>query len=159
MVLKQLKVINTFTRNQQVALLSHLKILTKKNPNATEQEIVVKFLEEQDYLFAIKQPMFEWLQPYIEETDFVRDVRVIIKDNLKYISYYEKQKPYREKQKAFIKMVREKNKEDKMSRMKPTKKQISYYKALCRKHNVDEVDLTNKSRLYLKNMISEMVDE
>ena len=35
-------------------------------------------------------------------------------NRLSYISYYEKQKPYREKQKAFIKMVREKNKEDKM---------------------------------------------
>lgn len=159
MVLKQLRVINTFSRVQRTSLLAHLKILTKKNPNDTEQEIVVKFLEEQEYLFSINQPMFEWLQPYIEQTEFIRDVRVIIKDNLKYISYYEKQKPYREKQKAFVKMVREKIKEDNMSRMKPTKKQISYYKALCRKHNIDEVDLTNKSRLDLKNMISELADE
>lgn len=159
MVLKQLRVINTFTRVQRTSLLSHLKILTKKNPNDTEQEIVVKFLEEQEYLFSINQPMFEWLLPYIEQTEFIRDVRVIIKDNLKYISYYEKQKPYREKQKAFVKMVREKIKEDNMSRMKPTKKQISYYKALCRKHDIEEVDLTNKSRLDLKNMISELADE
>lgn len=159
MVLKQLRVINTFTRVQRTSLLSHLKILTKKNPNDTEQEIVVKFLEEQEYLFSINQPMFEWLLPYIEQTEFIRDVRVIIKDNLKYISYYEKQKPYREKQKAFVKMVREKIKEDNMSRMKPTKKQISYYKALCRKHDIEEVDLTGKSRLDLRNLIAEIADE
>lgn len=159
MVLYRLRVINTFTKVQQTSLLAHLRRLTKKNPNDTLQELVVKFLEEQDYFFSIKQPMFEWLEPYIEQSDFILDIKIIIADNLKYISFYEKQKAHREKQKAFAKLVREKITKERQSRLKPTKKQIDYYNDLCCKHNVDRIDLTDKSRLDLKNLISAIVDK
>ena len=46
-----------------------------------------------------------------------------------------------------------------MSKEAPTKKQLYYYESLCKKYNIEKKDVTTLSKLDLKKMISEILDE
>ena len=46
-----------------------------------------------------------------------------------------------------------------MSKDAPTKKQLYYYDCLCKKYSIDKKETDNLSKLDLKNMISEILDE
>ena len=63
-----------------------------------------------------------------------------------------------EKQKAIAKEQRKKANEFKMSKEKPTKKQIYYYEQLCKKYNIEKQNTENASRLDMKNRISEILE-
>ena len=84
----------------------------------------------------------------------------------KYFSYLEFEQKQKEKFKNIIKEQKEKEKnlrkkaqEYKMSKLKPTKKQIYYYEKLIKSYNIERKDVENASRLDLKNWIMEIIDE
>ena len=54
--------------------------------------------------------------------------------------------------------MRKKAQEFKMSKLKPTKKQLLYYEKITRAHNVPKKDIENASRLDLRNWIMEILE-
>ena len=60
-------------------------------------------------------------------------------------------------QKQIMKEQRKKASELKMSKEKPTKKQIYYYDKLCKQYNIKQEEISEKSRLDLKNIIGKIL--
>ena len=85
--------------------------------------------------------------------------KIMDQDTRQELKYKEKMQPFIEKQKLLAKEARRRASEWRQSHEKPTKKQVLYYKALCAQAKVDGVDLTNKSKLDLKNMISDLLNK
>lgn len=152
-------ILDSLTKIQKSSLVSFVKIFVKKNHSLSAEDIYFKFLDEMEYDFAINNPKFPWIEEFLESEKFEKDVKNIIKNTLQQMVYKEAQKPYIEKQKAYAKISRKKATEWRQSHEKPTRKQISYYNALCEKNKVAKVDLSEKSKLDLKNMISELLNE
>ena len=61
-------------------------------------------------------------------------------------------KQFEKEKRNFLKQV-------KMSKESPTKKQLYYYDCLCKKYNINKKETSDLSKLDLKNMISEILDE
>ena len=64
-----------------------------------------------------------------------------------------------DKQKEMLKIQRKKAQEYKMSKLKPTKKQLFYYDKITKAHGVQKKDTTNATRLDLKNWIIEIIEK
>lgn len=152
-------ILDSLSKIQKSSLVSFVKIFVKKNHSLSAEDIYLKFLDEMEYDFAINNPKFPWIEEFLESEKFEKDVKNIIKNTLQQMVYKEAQKPYIEKQKAYAKIARKKATEWRQSHEKPTRKQISYYNALCEKNKVAKIDLSEKSKLDLKNMISELLNE
>lgn len=152
-------ILDSLSKIQKSSLVSFVKIFVKKNRSLSAEDIYFKFLDEMEYDFAINNPKFPWIEEFLESEKFEKDVKNIIKNTLQQMVYKEAQKPYIEKQKAYAKIARKKATELRQSHEKPTRKQISYYNALCEKNKVAKIDLSEKSKLDLKNMISELLNE
>ena len=75
------------------------------------------------------------------------------------IEQKERQKPYLEQQKQYMKEQKKKAQEIKMSKEAPTKKQLYYYEKLCKFHKITPKNTENMSKLDLKNLISEIIEE
>ena len=58
-----------------------------------------------------------------------------------------------------MKQIRQKASDYKMSKLKPTKKQLWYYDKITKAHGVEKKDTDGASRLDLKNWIMEIIDE
>lgn len=71
----------------------------------------------------------------------------------------EKLKPIIEKQKQFQKEQRKRAQDFKMSKLKPTKKQLFYYEKVAKAHNIQMKDTLNATRLDLRNWIMEIIDK
>lgn len=151
-------ILDSLSKIQKSSLVSFVKIFVKKNHLLSAEDIYFKFLDEMEYDFAINNPKFPWIEEFLESEKFEKDVKNIIKNTLQQMVYKEAQKPYIEKQKAYAKIARKKATEWRQSHEKPTRKQISYYNALCEKNKVAKIDLSEKSKLDLKNMISELLN-
>ena len=67
--------------------------------------------------------------------------------------------PYLDKQKQIAKELRKKAQDFKMSKLRPTKKQLLYYEKISKAHNVEKKDITNASRLDLRNWIMEILEK
>ena len=66
--------------------------------------------------------------------------------------------PIIEKQKQIQKEQRKKANDYKMSKLKPTKKQLFYYEKVAKAHNVEMKDTKDASRLDLRNWIMEIIE-
>ena len=64
-----------------------------------------------------------------------------------------------EKQKEFEKQKRRFLQEVKMSKDKPTQKQVYYYGKLCKKYSIEQKDVEGLSKLDLKNEIERIINE
>ena len=152
--------LDNLPKNQKSSLVSFVKIFVKKHSvSSSVEEIWNDFVEDIEYDFAIDNPKFPWIKDFLYEYDFEKDIKNLIKSTLQQMIYKEKQKPYIEKQKAMAKIARKRATEWRQSHEKPTRKQVSYYNALCEKNKVAKVDLSEKSKLDLKNMIAELLNE
>lgn len=147
------------TPRQKAQLFGTLKSYFKKFPNLSIDEITDKFIEDEKYYIEINNPHFEFLKDYFEDELFYKDIR-------KYFDFLnfekeqkEKMKPYLDKQKELLKVQRKKAQEYKMSKMKPTKKQLYYYEKLSKAHNIKMNDITTASRLDLRNWIMEIIEK
>ena len=69
----------------------------------------------------------------------------------------EKQRPIIEANKEFEKKKRKFLQEIKMSKEPPTKKQVYYYEKLCKKYNIEKIELTSK--LMARDEIDKIITE
>lgn len=147
------------SKTQKSALCNFLRALVKKSPNFCVQEIFNKFIDDEEYYFKIKNPHFEFLKDILFDNQFQKEVFLYLEECKKYYDYKDSQKPLLEKQKQFEKEKRKFLQEVKMSKEAPTKKQLYYYESLCKKYNIEKKDVTTLSKLDLKKIISEILDE
>lgn len=146
------------TPRQKSQLLSFLKSFIKKHSNLQTDDILDKFIEEENYYSNINNPHFEFILDYLDSEDFIRDFKLFAKSVFDEMKYKEAQKPIIEAQKAKVKELRKKAQDFKMSKMKPTKKQLYYYEKVAHAHGVPMQNVENASRLDLRNWIMEIID-
>lgn len=132
------------TKNQKSALCNFLRALVKKSPDFSVSEIVDKFLEDERYYIEINASRFEFLADMIDNSHFLKDTELFVKECRKYYDYKKKQEPIIQANKEFEKKKRKFLQEVKMGKEPPTKKQIYYYERLCKKYNLEKRDLASK---------------
>ena len=132
------------TKTQKSVLCSFLRALVKKSPNLDSEQVLDKFIEDEQYYFDINNPHFEFLEDYLADEDFYREALMFVKECRKYYDYKKSQEPLIQAQKEFEKKKRAFLKEVKMSHEKPTKKQLYYYERLCKKYNIEKKELSSK---------------
>lgn len=146
------------TPRQKSQLLGTLKSYSKKFDDLSSEELVYKFLEDEKYYIDIENPHFEFVKDYFEDDKFFKE----LKKFFDFCAYEKRQKelmkPYLDKQKEIAKQMRKRAQEFKMSKLKPTKKQLMYYDKITKAHNVEKKDTQNASRLDLRNWIMEILD-
>ena len=146
------------TPRQKSQLLGTLKSYSKKF-ELNSEDLAYKFLEDEKYYLDINNPHFEFVKDYFEDDIFLKD----LKKYFDYLAWEKKQKelmePYLDKQKEIAKQMRKKAQEFKMSKLKPTKKQLFYYEKIAKAHGIEKKDTQNASRLDLRNWIMEILEE
>lgn len=145
------------TKTQKSALCNFLRALVKKSPQLTVDEVFDKFIEDEEYYFEINNPHFEFLNDYLENELFIKDTLLYLKACRKYYDYRKKQEPIIQAQKAFDKKKRKFLQEVKMSKEVPTKKQLYYYKSLCKRYNIEQKELSSK--LEARDEIDRIINE
>lgn len=149
------------TKNQKASLFSFMKSFVKKHSSIGLQadEILERFIEDEEYYYAQNNPHFEWIIEEFEKEKFLKELKALIKENLKQLEIKEAQKPFLEKQKAFAKEQRKKAAEYKLSKEPPSKKQLYYYNKLCEKYKLEKIETDGLSKLDLKNLIGKIIDD
>lgn len=153
------KIFLEFTKTQKSTLCNFLRALVKKLPDLTINEILTKFLENEKYYLEINSSRFEFLKEIIDDEKFISDTNLYIKECKKYYEYKKSQAPLIQAQKEFDKKKKEFLQGVKMSKELPTKKQISYYNSLCKRYNLGKKETEELTKLDLKNLIEEILDE
>lgn len=148
-----------FTPRQKSALLSFLKSFVKKNKNLKKEEITDKFIEEENYYFEINNPRFEFVIDCLSDEEFLKDLRKYIDFVFYELEQKEKMQFLIDKEKEYRKAQRKKANDYKMSKLKPTKKQLFYYEKVAKAHNIQMKDTLNATRLDLRNWIMEIIDK
>lgn len=146
-----------FTKNQKSALCNFLRALVKKSEGQTVETILENFLEDEKYYLEQNCSRFEFLEPIIDEEEFLSDTKKYLKECKKYYDYKEKQRPLIEAQKEYDRRKRKFLQEVKMSKEAPTKKQLYYYDRLCKKYNLEKLGLSSK--LEARNEIDRIISE
>lgn len=153
------KIFLNFSKVQKAALCNFLRALVKKSPNFCVSEIFENFISDEIYYFEINNPHFEFLKDFVNDENFKKETLLYLNECKKYYDYKDAQKPLIEAQKKFEKEKRNFLKQVKMSKEPPTKKQLYYYDRLCKKYSIEKKDTKNLSKLDLKQLISEILDE
>lgn len=146
------------TPRQKSQLLSYLKSFIKKYSNLSADDIFDKFIEEENYYNDIENPHFEFIIEFLESEDFYKDFKLYAKLVFEELKFKEAQKPIIEAQKAKAKEFRKKAQDFKMSKMKPTKKQLYYYEKVAKAHGITMKETSNASRLDLRNWIMDIIE-
>lgn len=153
------KIFLELTKTQKSALCNFLRALVKKLPNLNINEILQKFLDDEKYYLEINSSKFEFLKDCIDNEKFISEAELYIRECKKYYDYKKSQLPLIQAKKEFDRKKRKFLQEVKMSKELPTKKQLSYYKILCKRYNIEINDEKNFSRLDLKNLIEKILNE
>lgn len=153
------KIFLELTKTQKSALCNFLRALTKKFPNLSAHEILQKFLDDEKYYLEINSSRFEFLKDLFDDEKFISEAELYINECKKYYDYKRTQEPIIKAQKEFEKKKRKFLQEVKMSKEIPTKKQLYYYKNLCKRYNIIEREISELSKLDLKNLIEEILNE
>ena len=148
-----------FDKTQKSGICNYLRALVKQNLDKTCSDILDKFIEDEKYYLELKTSRFPFLADVINDNEFIRDTEDYIKECIKYYEYKEKQRPIIEANKEFEKKKRKFLQEVKMSREKPTKKQLYYYDRLCKKYSIEKKNVEELSRLDLRNEIERILNE
>ena len=148
-----------FDKTQKSAVCNYIRALVKQNLWKTSSEILDKFIEDEKYYIELKASRFPFLEDFIDDSLFLKDTEDYIKECMKYYEYKEKQRPIIEANKEFEKKKRKFLQELKMSKEKPTKKQLYYYDRLCKKYSIEKKDVNELSKLDLRDEIEKILDE
>lgn len=146
-----------FTKNQKSALCNFLRALVKKSMDLSIDDIWNSFYADEKYYLELHCSRFEFLSEIIDNEEFKSDTLKYLKECKKYYEYKEKQRPIIEANKEYEKQKRKFLQEVKMSKETPTKKQLYYYDRLCKKYNIEKIDL--KSKLEARNEIDKIITE
>ena len=153
------KIYPAFDKTQKSGVCNYLRALVKQNLGLTSTDILEKFLKDQRYYLELNASRFPFLIDYIDEDEFLKDTEDYIKECIKYYEYKEKQRPIIEANKEFEKKKRKFLQEVKMSKEKPTKKQLYYYDRLCKKYSIEKKNVEELSKLDLRNEIESILNE
>ena len=145
------------TKTQKSALCNFLRALVKKSPEKSVNELLEKFIEDEQYYLEINNSRFEFLENLLEDEQFLKDTVKYLTECRKYYDFKKAQEPYIQAQKAYEKQKKEFLKELKMSKEEPTKKQLYYYEKLCKKYNLEQKNLTSK--LEARNEINRILND
>jgi len=148
-----------FDKIQKNAVCNYLRALVKQHLQYSYDEILDKFLKDEDYYQKLNSSRFPFLKDKLSNAQFLNDTKNYIKACIKYYEYKEKQRPIIEVQKEYEKNKRKFLQEVKMSKELPTKKQIYYYNKLCKKYNIEKNDEKMLSKLDIKNEIERILNE
>ena len=146
-----------FTKNQKSALCNYLRALVKKSQDLSVDEIWESFVADEKYYLELNCSRFEFLADLLEDEIFKSDTMKYLSECKKYYEYKEKQRPIIEANKEFEKKKRKFLQEVKMSKQPPTKKQLYYYDRLCKKYNIEKIELSSK--LEARNVIDKIITE
>ena len=100
---------------------------------------------------------FDFFAELLHPDFFYFFTKKYLKECKKYYDYKEQQRPIIEAQKEFEKRKRAFLREVKMSKEPPTKKQLYYYDRLCKKYDIEKVELTSK--LEARDLIDKIITE
>jgi len=155
------KIYQEFDKTQKSAWCNYIRAYVKKvfETDISADDIFEKLTEDERYYLNLSNSRFPFLENFIDDDGFKKDTLEYIKSCLEYFKYKENQKPLIEAQKAFEKKKRKFLQEVKMSKEKPTKKQLYYYEKLCKEYGIEQKDVAQLSRLDLKNEIGKILDE
>lgn len=148
-----------FSKNQKSALCNFLRALVKKNRDKNSEEVINKFFEDEKYYTELNVSKFEFLEDVIDTDSFHKDVSAFVLECVKYYDYKKTQEPLVQAQKEFVKKKRKFLQEVKMSKEPATKRQQSYYKSLCKKYGCEKIKTDELSKLELRDLIKEIIDE
>jgi len=148
-----------FDKTQKSGICNYIRALVKQNLDLTCSEILDKFLEDERYYLELKSSRFPFLENIIDESGFINDTELYIKECKKYYEYKESQRPFIEKQKEFEKKKRKFLQEVKMSKEEPTKKQLYYYDKLCKRYGLEKKNVEELSKLDLRDEIERILNE
>lgn len=153
------KIYPAFDKTQKSGVCNYIRALVKQNLELSVENILDKFLEDEKYYLELNMSRFPFLENFIDDEDFQKDTRDYIYECKKYYDYKAKQKPLIDAQKAFDKKKRKFLQEVKMSKEKPTQKQLYYYDRLCKKYSIDKKEVEELSKLDLRNEIERILNE
>ena len=153
------RIYQNFNRVQKTGLCNFLRALVKQNLDWSVEELYSKFVEDEQYYQELGVSKFEFLAECLGEVDFERDSKLYIKECKKYYEYKKQQEPIINANKEFEKKKRKFLQEVKMSKDAPTKKQLYYYDKLCKRYNVESIDVSVASRLDMKREIERILNE
>ena len=145
------------TKNQKSALCNYLRALVKKSMDWSVDEIWESFIADEKYYLELNCSRFEFLAEIIDDAAFKSDTIKYLKECKKYYEYKEKQRPIIEANKEYEKQKRKFLQEVKMSKEAPTKKQLYYYEKLCKKYNIEQIEL--KSKLEARDVIDKIITD
>ena len=145
------------TKNQKSALCNYLRANVKKSMDLSVDEVWESFVADEKYYLELNCSRFEFLAEIIDEDWFKSDTIKYLKECKKYYEHKEKQRPIIEANKEYEKQKRKFLQEVKMSKEAPTKKQLYYYERLCKKYNIEQVELTSK--LEARNIIDKIITD
>lgn len=145
------------TKNQKSALCNFLRALVKKSQDLSINEIWESFVADEKYYLELNCSRFEFLAEVIDNENFKSDTIKYLKECKKYYDYKAKQRPIIEANKEYEKQKRKFLQEVKMSKETPTKKQLYYYERLCKKYNIEQIELSSK--LEARNIIDKIITE
>lgn len=153
------KIYPAFDKTQKSGVCNYIRAIVKQNQNLSVEKILDKFLEDERYYLELNASRFPFLAEFIDDESFLKDTRDYIYECKKYYNYKEKQRPIIEAQKEFEKKKRKFLQEVKMSKEKPTKKQLYYYDRLCKKYSIEKKDMEELSKLDLRDEIERILNE
>lgn len=153
------KIYPAFDKTQKSGVCNYIRSLVKQNQNLSVEKILDKFLEDERYYLELNASRFPFLAEFIDDESFLKDTHDYIYECKKYYDYKEKQRPIIEAQKEFEKKKRKFLQEVKMSKEKPTKKQLYYYDRLCKKYSIEKKDVEELSKLDLRDEIERILNE
>lgn len=153
------RIYRDFDKTQKSGICNYLRALVKQNLNLSISELVDKFIEDEKYYLKLHASRFPFLENIIDNRDFLIDTEDYLKECKKYYEYKEKQRPIIEANKEFEKKKRKFLQKVKMSKEKPTKKQLYYYDKLCKKYSIDKKEVEELSKLDLRDEIERIINE
>lgn len=152
-----------FDKTQKSMLCTFLRsfvgVNVKSDNDLSVEDMLYKFIDEQDYYLKINSSRFPFLKDYLYDEKFLSETKEYIKACKKYYDYKKSQAPLIKKQKEYDKKKRKFLQEIKMSKEVPTKKQLYYYERLCKKYSIEKKNTTELSKLDLRNEIERIIDE
>lgn len=148
---------NQLTKQQKSALCHSVKSFVKKNLDKTD--LLNSFLDDEKYYIELNSSRLYFIEEYLENDNFLKDLNFYFNECIKYYNYQRELEPIKQIQREFAKEQRKNAQEFKMSKELPTKKQISYYKSLCKKYSIELKNTTELSKLDLRNLIRDIKNE
>ena len=145
------------SKNQKSDFLSFVKLYVKNFQDCDEESIYYNLLNELEYFKELGQGKFDFID--LCNDQHLSEIKKYIKACKKHFDYKVAMRPVYEEQKRIQKEIRHKIQEEKQKKELPTKKQISYYKSLCKKNSIEPKNMEELSKYDIKIEISKFLEK